>query len=82
MNQLISTQTKQIPDVELDRIDIPTALLWGRHDRMVPLHIGETAAARHGWQLHVVEDTAHAPHIEHPEAFVKTLAMTGAITGG
>jgi pimeloyl-ACP methyl ester carboxylesterase len=82
MSQLISAGKKQIPDIELDGIDIPTSLLWGRHDRMVPLRIGETAAERHGWPLYVVEETAHAPHIEQPEAFVKTLAMTGAITSG
>lgn len=82
MSQLISTGKKQIPDAELDGIDIPTLLLWGRHDRMVPLHIGETAAERHGWPLYVVENAAHAPHIEQPEAFVRTLAMTGAISGG
>jgi pimeloyl-ACP methyl ester carboxylesterase len=78
MAQLVSTQTKPIPDDELDRIDIPTALVWGRHDRMVPLPIGEAAAARHGWPLHVVEDAAHAPHIEQPQAFLTALCATGA----
>ncbi len=81
MSQLISTQTKQIPDAELDRIDIPTALVWGRHDRMVPLPIGEAAAARHGWPLHVVDAAAHAPHIEQPQAFLTALALTGATIG-
>lgn len=81
MRQLIATETKMIPDEELDRIDIPIDLLWGRHDRMIPLPLAEGAAARHGWPLHVVEDAAHAPHIEQPDEFVKALAATGASTG-
>ena len=74
MRRLIATGTKPIPDAELDRIDVPTTLLWGRHDRMVPLSIGEAAASRHGWPLHVIDRAAHAPHIEQPDAFVDTLA--------
>lgn len=74
MNQLVSSQTKAIDHAELARIDTPTALLWGRHDRMVPLSVAEEASARHGWTLHVVDHAAHAPHIEQPEEFVRTLA--------
>jgi len=70
MSRLIAEQTKQIPDSELRRIGVPTALLWGRHDRMVPLSIGEYASARHGWPLRIVEHVGHAPHIEAPDAFV------------
>lgn len=78
MSRLVATQTKPIPDTELARIDIPTTLLWGRHDRMVPLAIGEAAAERHGWPLHVIDHAAHAPHIEQPEAFVETLTAVAA----
>jgi 2-hydroxymuconate-semialdehyde hydrolase len=73
MRRLIATQTKPIPDGELDLIDIPTTLLWGRHDRMVPVAIGEAASARHGWPLHVIDEAGHAPHVEQPDAFVETL---------
>ena len=38
-----------------------------------PLAVGEAAASRHGWPLHVIDHAAHAPHIEQPEAFVDTL---------
>jgi len=74
MRYLVATQTKPIPDAELERIDVPTALLWGRHDRMVPLGVGEHAATRHGWPLHVIDHAAHAPHIEQPDAFVEAIA--------
>lgn len=73
MNRLFSDQTKSIDAAELSRIDVPVSLLWGRHDRMVPLAIGQAAANRHGWPLHVIEAAAHAPHIETPESFTTTL---------
>lgn len=77
MSDLIASQTKPIPPTELERINTPITLIWGRHDRMVPLSIGETAATRHGWPLHVIDGAAHAPHIEQPDAFVAALASIG-----
>ena len=58
---------------DLDRITVPTALIWGRHDLATPLTVAEAASARHGWPLHVIEDCADAPQIEQPEAFVRAL---------
>lgn len=78
MRQLIKTQMKRIPDAELARITVPTDLLWGRHDRAVPLRIGEQASARLGWRLHVVDGVGHAPHIEAPEAFLGALTTIEA----
>jgi pimeloyl-ACP methyl ester carboxylesterase len=78
MRRLIATQTKPIPDNELARIQVPTALLWGRHDRIVSLAVGTAAASRHGWPLHVIDGAAHLPHIEQPDAFVEALAGTAA----
>lgn len=71
--KIVSAETKQIPDTELDRIDVPTSLIWGRQDRMVPLAIGQGAARRHDWPLHIVEGAGHVAHMEQPEAFVATL---------
>ena len=73
MWQLIRSGTKRIPDDRLRRISIPVDLLWGQHDRMVPLAVAEGARERLGWPLHVIPDAAHAPHIEQPDAFVQTL---------
>ena len=70
MRHLIRTCTKRIPDTELQSIEVPTDLLWGRHDRMVPLRVGETASSKLGWPLHVIDDAGHVPHIEQPEAFL------------
>jgi pimeloyl-ACP methyl ester carboxylesterase len=80
MRRLIANEARPIPEAELDRIHIPTTLLWGRHDRMVPLSIGEAAASRHGWPLHVIDGAAHAPHIEQPEAFAETLTALMSVS--
>jgi 2-hydroxymuconate-semialdehyde hydrolase len=79
MRQLIATQTKRIPDAELARIDVRTTLLWGDHDRMVPVGVGRAAAARHGWPLRIIDRAAHAPHIEQPDAFVEALTAITAL---
>lgn len=82
MRRLIKVGTKQIPDEVLQRIEVPTALLWGRHDRMAPLRLAESASSRFGWPLHVVEDVGHVPFVERPEAFLRTLrAVLGPSTG-
>jgi pimeloyl-ACP methyl ester carboxylesterase len=74
MSRLIAAETKQIPDADLNRIAVPTTLLWGHHDRMVPLALAQGAAERFGWPLHVVDGAAHAPHMEQPDAFVVELS--------
>ena len=62
-----------IPPADLARISVPTTLIWGRHDRATPLRIAETASARYGWSLHVIEDAADDPALEQPEAFLAAL---------
>lgn len=73
MNTMIGSATKPMTEAELTAVSIPTALLWGRGDRMVPLSVGEAAARSQGWPLQVVEDAAHAPHVEQPAAFTHAL---------
>ena len=73
MRQLVRIGTRRIPDVELRRIRIPTVLLWGRHDRMTPLGLAQSAATKLGWPLHVIDDAGHVPHLETPDAFLRAL---------
>jgi pimeloyl-ACP methyl ester carboxylesterase len=65
--------TRPIPPEQLAGIAVPTALIWGRQDRVMRLRIAERASARHGWPLHVIEDAGHFT-IEQPEAFRSALA--------
>jgi pimeloyl-ACP methyl ester carboxylesterase len=62
-----------IPEAELARIDVPTTLIWGRHDLQARLRVAEAARARYGWPLHVIEDCGVDPNVEQPEAFLEAL---------
>ncbi|MFW6079013.1 MAG: alpha/beta fold hydrolase [Gemmatimonadota bacterium] len=64
---------RPFPRAELERIDVPTTLIWGRHDLQVRLRIAESASARYGWPLHVIDDAADDPAVEQPEAFLAAL---------
>lgn len=69
-----------IPPAELDRIVVPTTLIWGRHDLATPLAVAEAASARHVWPLHVIDGAADDPALERPEEFLDALraAMAGS----
>lgn len=58
---------------ELDRIDVPTTLIWGRHDRANRLDVAQRAHTRHGWPLHVIDRAADDPARDRPSAFVEVL---------
>jgi pimeloyl-ACP methyl ester carboxylesterase len=73
--QLI-TACARIQDLDPQRIEVPTALVWGRADRMVRLRIAELASEMFGWPLQVVEGSGHAPMVEQPESFVRALDAT------
>lgn len=62
-----------IPAEDLAGIEIPTSLIWGRHDRALRLHVAEAASERYGWALHVIENTADDAPMERPGAFVQAL---------
>jgi pimeloyl-ACP methyl ester carboxylesterase len=57
----------------LGRITVPTTLIWGRDDTIVPVSVGEAASARYGWPIRVLENTGNEPAIEDPAAFVKAV---------
>lgn len=63
----------RIPPDELERIEVPVSLIWGRGDRALRLSIAETASERHGWPLHVIENAADDPARDCPEAFADAL---------
>ena len=55
--------TKRIPEIKL-----PTLLLWGRHDWVVPLEVAERLLADlPGAQLEIIEDCGHVPPEEFPK---------------
>jgi pimeloyl-ACP methyl ester carboxylesterase len=61
----------RIPEEELARIEVPTTLIWGRHDLANRPAIAEAASARYGWPLHIIEDCADDPPRDRPAAFLE-----------
>lgn len=49
----------------LGRLTVPTAILWGRQDHVLPL--SQVAGARTDAALHLIDGAGHIPHIECPE---------------
>lgn len=48
---------------------VPTLIVWGARDRIIPIHHGAVAQQRvPGAQLRVIEDAGHFPHLDRPRA--------------
>ena len=65
-----------IPDKGLKkrihRIRVPTLLVWGKEDRIVPpLYAEEFARRLGGARIEIVSQAGHAPHLEQPEAVAR-----------
>ena len=56
----------------LGRLNIPTQIVWGHQDQLVPLECGEMFRdAIPGAKLLVIDKCGHLPNIEKPEEFMK-----------
>ena len=62
-----------IDAAELHRINVPVAVICGRHDRLVPIIHSQRVTAELGWPLALVDDAGHLPHIEQPRLFAAAL---------
>jgi pimeloyl-ACP methyl ester carboxylesterase len=58
----------------LSHLKVPTLVVWGARDRVLPYSQGQEAAARlPEGTLGLVPDCGHAPHVEQPERFASGL---------
>ena len=58
----------------LSHLKVPTLVVWGARDRVLPYSQGQEAAARlPEGSLELVPDCGHAPHVEQPERFASGL---------
>lgn len=61
----------------LGELDVPTSLIWGAHDGVLPLSYAEALhQAIRGSSLHVLEGAGHIPHLQQPERFLACLTAT------
>lgn len=53
---------------------IPTLIIWGDHDRIIPVqHAYDAHAAVPGSRLEIFEGAGHFPHVEDPVRFARVL---------
>ena len=58
----------------LDRLTMPTLVVWGERDRILPASQARAALARlPKGSLEVIPDCGHLPHIEWPDRFAEAL---------
>lgn len=54
--------------------EVPTLIVWGRRDRVIPVDHGRDAAELiPGCQLEIFEEAGHHPQLDEPERFVEVL---------
>ena len=82
MRSLFRVLASTIPPEDLDRIAVPTTLIWGRHDVGMRLNVAEAASVRYGWPLHVIENARDDPAVERPAAFLEALRTALGSGGG
>jgi pimeloyl-ACP methyl ester carboxylesterase len=81
MRSLFRGLAPPIPSEDLDRIAVPTTLIWGRQDVGMRLSVAEAASVRYGWPLHVIENARDDPAIEQPAAFLDALYTALGVPG-
>jgi pimeloyl-ACP methyl ester carboxylesterase len=60
--------------VELEKIEIPTLVVWGAHDELISPESGQRAAARLPHSEFVLLDgSGHLPMEEQPEALLRAV---------
>jgi pimeloyl-ACP methyl ester carboxylesterase len=56
----------------LQRVKIPTRMVWGKNDQIVPLECGDLyKKAINGSDLVVIDNCGHSPQVEKPDEFIK-----------
>lgn len=66
---------------EAGALHVPTLIVWGRHDRLIPMRHGVDLQRRiPNSQLYMVEDSGHCPQLERPAEF--SAAVERFLRGG
>jgi pimeloyl-ACP methyl ester carboxylesterase len=54
-------------------INLPTIVFWGKQDKIIPVKHAIIAAGIPGAKLHIYDKCGHAPMMEYPDEFNKTV---------
>ena len=65
----------------LDKIEVPTLIIWGKQDQIIPVAHARVAAQRlPDARLHILDGCGHVPNIERAEEFNQL--VTAFLSGG
>ncbi len=68
---------EHLVDNKLVAIDVPTTLIWGEQDGVLPLTYARTLQGKiAGAKLEIIEGAAHIPHLQQPQRFLACLTAT------
>lgn len=63
--------------LDLSAVNVPTTIIWGRDDKMTPLHDGQAMNQLiKGSKLHVINGARHAPMSTHPKQVAAIILKT------
>jgi 4,5:9,10-diseco-3-hydroxy-5,9,17-trioxoandrosta-1(10),2-diene-4-oate hydrolase len=69
----LSVKHSQIHD-GLNKIKIPTLLMWGRGDKMIPIEYAqEFLGSIRNCKFLELKGVGHVPHVEHPQLFTDSV---------
>ena len=73
---LLEKEIKRSWSARYRELTLPTLLVWGRYDLVVPSTLGEDVQLRIASEttdLVILENSAHAPMFQEPEAYAKAI---------
>ena len=54
-------------------VDVPTLVIWGQHDHILPLEDAWWVGERLHANVHIIDDSGHSPMEDAPVEFVSVL---------
>jgi pimeloyl-ACP methyl ester carboxylesterase len=67
-------QTVNARDYFAEAVALPTLVVWGGRDRMIPVQHAEHARASiTGCRVEIFEQSGHFPHLDEPDRFAAVL---------
>ena len=73
ISSVLSVKNSQIRD-SLQKIKIPTLLLWGKEDKMIPIEYAqEFISSIKNCKFRELDGIGHLPHVENAEMFVQSV---------
>ncbi len=69
MSTLLAMRDSQSLSKSLSKIDVPTLLIWGENDRMIPLAYSKEYTEISRSKLTIIDNCGHTPFVEKPVEF-------------